>query len=75
MEKENREIEVGYGSNDKGEMVFGLSVGDYTLSNLSPVETKQIYEIYDIQSTYFDITSCRIWCPFIFCVFNKIITC
>lgn len=44
MEKENREIEVGYGSNDKGEMVFGLSVGDYTLSNLSPVETKQIYE-------------------------------
>lgn len=44
MEKENREIEVGYGYNGNGGMVFSLSVGDYTLSNLSPVETKQIYE-------------------------------
>lgn len=44
MEKENREIEVSYGGNGKGELVFGLSVGDYSLCNISPVETKQIYE-------------------------------
>lgn len=36
-------------------------------------ETKQIYAIYDIQSAYFDITSCRIWCPFIFVYLTKLL--
>lgn len=45
MEKENRKIEVSCGGNGKGDLVFGLSVGDYALKNLSPIEAKQISEL------------------------------